>query len=73
VRLNIYKQAHVTWQNHLELLNPQRTLERGYAVLINQEGQAIRGLNELKLGEVVDLHLAQGQADVVFSEINRKI
>ena len=72
VQLSMYKQVHQSRKNHLELLNPQRTLERGYAVLIAQDGRAIRNPSQVKMGDIFDLHVAEGQAEVEFSEIRVK-
>jgi len=72
VRLAMYQQTHKAWQNHLELLNPQRTLERGYAVLMAQDGKAIRNPNQIKAGDVFDLRVAEGQVDVEISQVRVK-
>ncbi len=48
----------------LEVLAPQRTLERGYAVLLDQRGRALRSPAELRAGSVVEAHLADGVADL---------
>lgn len=72
VRLSMYQQSHQSRKNHLELLNPQRTLERGYAVLIARDGQAVRNPSQVTVGGVFDLRVAEGQADVEFSEIRVK-
>ena len=72
VRLAMYQQTHKAWQNHLELLNPQRTLERGYAVLMAQDGKAIRNPDQIKAGDVFDLRVAEGQADVEISQVRVK-
>ncbi len=54
----------------LELLNPQRTLERGYAALIDpQTQQAIRSINEIVPGQRIQVHVAQGQAQISVSEV----
>ena len=68
-QLAMYQQSHQARMTHLELLNPQRTLERGYAVLIGQDGQAIRDPKQARVGELFDLRVAEGQAEVKFSEV----
>jgi exodeoxyribonuclease VII large subunit len=68
-QLAMYQQSHQARMTHLELLNPQRTLERGYAVLIGQDGQAIRNPKQARVGELFDLRVAEGQAEVKFSEV----
>lgn len=71
-QLGMYKQTHKARINHLELLNPQRTLERGYAVLMTQDGQAIRNPKQAVVGEVFELRVAEGQAEVQFLDITVK-
>jgi exodeoxyribonuclease VII large subunit len=44
----------------LELLNPQRVLERGYAVLQAQDGQVIASARQVKAGQKVQATLADG-------------
>jgi exodeoxyribonuclease VII large subunit len=60
------------------MLNPQRTLERGYAVILSKkeksrEGQvmhAVRNPNELNTESLFEVRLAEGQADVRFEKVN---
>ena len=54
----------------LELLSPQRTLERGYAALLDPRSQhAIRSPATLaKMSQIV-VHLAQGSADVELTRV----
>jgi exodeoxyribonuclease VII large subunit len=44
----------------LELLSPQRTLERGYAVLRKPQGAVIRSVKEVQSGQVLEAMLADG-------------
>jgi exodeoxyribonuclease VII large subunit len=48
----------------LELLNPQRTLERGYAIISDAKGHVIRSPQVLKPRHVVTVQLAEGSAKV---------
>jgi len=57
----------------LELLAPQRTLERGYAVLLDQRGRALRSPAELRAGSVVEAHLAEGVADIAIAGVQAKL
>jgi exodeoxyribonuclease VII large subunit len=59
------------------MLNPQRTLERGYAVILSQENNemhAVRRPEELVAEKVFQIQLAEGGAEVGFStvKINRQ-
>jgi exodeoxyribonuclease VII large subunit len=58
----------------LQVLSPQRTLERGYAALIDaQSGRAVRAPNALKPRRPLTLHLAQGSADVLLADVQPRL
>ncbi|MGO4307399.1 exodeoxyribonuclease VII large subunit [Cupriavidus sp. RAF12] len=57
----------------LELLAPQRTLERGYAVLLDNRGRALRSPTDLRAGSVVEAHLAEGVADIEIAGVQAKL
>jgi exodeoxyribonuclease VII large subunit len=48
----------------LELLNPQRTLERGYAIVRDAKGQVLRAPGQLQAGQLLSVRLAEGSAEV---------
>ena len=51
-------------QSHLQHLNPQAVLERGYSITQNAQGQIIRASSDLKPGEALHLSFAKGAAGV---------
>jgi len=57
----------------LELLNPQRTLERGYAILSDHKGKALRNTAELKPQSLLQVRLASGTAEVGISSVQTKL
>ena len=59
-----HNQAH--WQRQLETLNPQRTLERGYAVILDKEKRAARKTNDIKADEEYLVRLAEGEVKTRF-------
>jgi exodeoxyribonuclease VII large subunit len=77
VRIENWKRDQGHFQSQLEMLNPQRTLERGYAVILSsskksQEEQAmhaVRNPKELNTDSVFEVRLAEGQVEVEFSRI----
>ena len=71
VRMDSWKRNQGHFQSQLEMLNPQRTLERGYAVVLNvAEGlHAVREPGELTVGPEYEIRLAKGKANVVLSEV----
>jgi exodeoxyribonuclease VII large subunit len=70
VRMDSWKRNQVYFQSQLEMLNPQRTLERGYAVILNlAEGlHAVREPGELTVGPEYEIRLAKGNANVKLSD-----
>ena len=75
VRMENWKRNQSHYQLQLETLNPQRTLERGYAVILSKqenELHAVRKLNELNTENIFQVRLAEGQAEVQFSEVDTK-
>jgi len=53
----------------LELLNPQRTLERGYAIVRNAKGEVLRDPAQIKARNKLSVRLAGGSADIVVSSV----
>jgi exodeoxyribonuclease VII large subunit len=68
-----WKRNQSHYQAQLEMLNPQRTLERGYAVILsrsNEELHAVRKPAELIEKNIFQVQLAEGSAEVRFEDIN---
>jgi exodeoxyribonuclease VII large subunit len=59
-------QAH--WLTQLETLNPQRTLERGYAVILDENQKAARQPSDIREDERYQLWLAEGKIQVAFKK-----
>ncbi|PSB91823.1 exodeoxyribonuclease VII large subunit [Candidatus Pandoraea novymonadis] len=53
----------------LELLNPRRTLQRGYAAVLDSKGHPVRDPNRLTRRQKVTLLLADGAADIEIAEV----
>jgi exodeoxyribonuclease VII large subunit len=51
-------------QSHLQHLNPQAVLERGYSITRNSRGQVVRDSKMLKAGEALNLRFSVGNAKV---------
>ena len=72
VRMENWKRNQTHYQSQIEMLNPQRTLERGYAVILNKEDdqlQAVRKPDELNTQNTYQVRLAEGQVEVKLSEV----
>jgi exodeoxyribonuclease VII large subunit len=51
-------------QSHLQHLNPQAVLDRGYSITQNTKGEIIRSSSDLKMGEALRLSFAKGAVGV---------
>jgi exodeoxyribonuclease VII large subunit len=80
VRVENWKRDQGHCQSQLEMLNPQRTLERGYAVILSskekpkeeQAMNAVRNPNELNTESIFEVRLAEGRVDVEFSRVKER-
>lgn len=73
VRVENWKRNQTHYQSQLEMLNPQRTLERGYAVILGNEKNelhAVRNPNQLIVNQVYQVQLAEGRAEVEVSKVS---
>ncbi|HAT39123.1 exodeoxyribonuclease VII large subunit [Polynucleobacter necessarius] len=72
VRMQNWQRNQSHYQSQLEMLNPQRTLERGYAVILSKHKEylhAVRKPSELNIQAPFQVRLAEGEAEVQFGEI----
>ena len=72
VRMENWKRNQSHYQSQLEMLNPQRTLERGYAVILSKDKKelhAVRKADELNSENIFEVRLAEGYAEVRFIDI----
>ena len=72
VRMENWKRNQSHYQSQLEMLNPQRTLERGYAVILSKNKEALHAVrkpSELKAENTFQVQLAEGGAEVRFAEV----
>jgi exodeoxyribonuclease VII large subunit len=80
VRVENWKRDQGHFQSQLEMLNPQRTLERGYAVILSNEGKsregqamhAVRNPSELNTEGVFEVRLAEGRVEAEFSRVKER-
>jgi exodeoxyribonuclease VII large subunit len=57
----------------LELLNPQRTLERGYAIVRDASGNVLRAPGQIKVHDTLSVRLAEGSAEVGVASVQRQL
>lgn len=63
-QLDAARHRQQTMHAQLELLAPQRTLERGYAILQDQTGTVLRDTRQLKPPQQLTVTLASGRATI---------
>ena len=61
-----------TAKQTLEALSPQRTLERGYAIVFNQKEAAVKDAVALKSGEELNIALAKGGARATVKTVSKE-
>ena len=57
----------------LELLSPQRTLERGYAIIVDERDNIVRDPSQIKVGQQLDVTLAHGAANIGVASVQPKL
>ena len=57
----------------LELLNPQRTLERGYAIVSDSAGRVLRAPQAIVPHAVLTVRLAEGTADIGVASVQQRL
>jgi exodeoxyribonuclease VII large subunit len=54
----------------LELLNPLNVLDRGYALVFNEAGQAVTDARTLNAGTALRIRVQQGQIEATVTKTN---
>ncbi|MES2351354.1 MAG: exodeoxyribonuclease VII large subunit [Pseudomonadota bacterium] len=67
------RDALTALSSQLELLNPQRTLERGYAIVTDDKGAIVRAPAQLKPHSTLNLRLAEGSAQVGVESVQQSL
>lgn len=67
-RLEYNRQLVQQWHVRMELLNPQRVLERGYSVLTDQTGNVITDAKQAPVGMPLKALLADGSLDLTVTQ-----
>lgn len=63
------RQETASLSSQLELLNPQRILDRGYAIMQDEQGRIIRSPSDIPVRKPVSVQLAEGGAEIVVSTV----
>lgn len=68
----LLEQKKIRWQNALQLLNavsPLKTLERGYAIVTDQQHNILRGVATVQIGDSITTRLANGSLECKVDKI----
>jgi len=68
-QLKARREALNALSTQLELLNPQRTLERGYAIVRDGKGQIVRDPAQIHARDTLTVKLANGSAEVGVAQV----
>ena len=55
---------------NIQILNPLSILDRGYAIIMNESGIALKSAQETTKGEKLKARLSSGSVDVVVKKVN---
>jgi exodeoxyribonuclease VII large subunit len=69
---NIIEQRKLTLQSmssNLKAVSPLAVLDRGYAIVMNDKGKVIKSSKEVKIGDIINTRLAQGE---LISNVSKK-
>lgn len=67
------KQQVSSLEVQLELLSPQRTLERGYAIILDSHGRILRTPKQFQAPDQITVKLAQGEIDIGVISVQQKL
>jgi exodeoxyribonuclease VII large subunit len=68
-QLHHKRDALAALSSQLELLNPQRTLERGYAIVTDERGAVVRAPAALRAPATITVRLADGSAELDIADV----
>ena len=68
-RLDSSKNRVAELVNFLRLLGPRQTLERGYSITLDANGNVVRSVQSLKVGDPIHTKLAEGEVNSIVEEL----
>lgn len=69
LQLEKHRRSLSSLASQLELLSPERTLERGYAIMTDHQGHIIRSPEQLPIRKPVSVQLASGSAQISIESV----
>jgi exodeoxyribonuclease VII large subunit len=71
-KLDFHKNRLAEITNFLRLLGPRQTLERGYSITLDGDGNVVRSIQALRVGDSVRTKLAEGDLTSVVQELREE-
>jgi exodeoxyribonuclease VII large subunit len=71
-KLDSHKSRLAEITNFLRLLGPRQTLERGYSITLDGDGNVVRSIQTLKVGDPIRTKLAEGDLTSVVQELGEE-
>jgi exodeoxyribonuclease VII large subunit len=68
-KLDSHKNRLAEIANFLRLLGPRQTLERGYSITLDRDGNVVRSIQALRVGDPIRTKLAEGDLTSVVQEL----
>ena len=68
-----HRQRLASLQAQLSLLDPQRTLERGYAIVQDDKGQVVRSPRQLRPNSTISVRVAEGSAELGIASVQPRL
>lgn len=65
------KSRLISLKNRLELLNPLLGLDKGGGILINPQGNLIKSIDEVRLGDEISILLKDGRMETIVKDIQK--
>ena len=71
--INRHRQRYLTNTAKLDAMSPLKVLTRGYAMTTSQDGNVLRSVTQVNVGETVSVHLGDGSFSANVTEVKEKI
>ena len=69
--LNEKSKDILSLENKLKILNPLLSLESGHAILLDDNGEIIKSLDKIKIDELINIKVKDGEMKVLVKEIKK--
>ena len=70
--INKKMKSLLTLENNLKMLDPLLSLEKGHAILLNDQGNLIKSLKDVSIDELINIMLKDGDMKVLVEDIQKE-